>query len=108
MVLTLFLVLHQLREVSLSRRHATRYAGDDQEWGNAKKYARVEVKSYWDKLPEEIKQHIYRLAAEEAARDKKDINHNTDFWGGFLTIILDESFPYFKFLTKINSKLRWK
>ena len=79
MVLTLFLVLHQLWEVSLSWRHATRYAGDDQERGNAKKYARVEVKSYWDKLPEEIKQHIYRLAAEEAARDKKDINHNSDF-----------------------------
>ena len=49
-------------------------AGDDQERGNVKKYARMEVESYWDMLPEEIKQHIYRWAAEEAARDKKDIN----------------------------------
>ena len=49
-------------------------AGNDQEKGNVERYARVELESYWDMLPEEIKERIYRLAAEEAVRDKKDIN----------------------------------
>ena len=33
---------------------------------------------------------------------------DSDVWGGCLTIISVGSFPYFKFLTKINSKVRWK
>ena len=32
----------------------------------------------------------------------------SDFWGGCLTIIFVGSFPYFKFLAKINSKVRRK
>ena len=31
---------------------------------------------------------------------------DSDVWGGCLTIIFVGSFPYFKFLTKINSKAR--
>ena len=31
-----------------------------------------------------------------------------DVWGGCLTIIFVGSFPYFKFLTKTNGKMRWK
>ena len=32
----------------------------------------------------------------------------SDVGGGCLTVIFVESFPYFKFLTKINSKVRRK
>ena len=33
---------------------------------------------------------------------------DSDVWGGCLTIVFVGSFPYFKFLTKINSKVRRK
>ena len=33
---------------------------------------------------------------------------NSDVWGGCLSIIFVGSFPYFKFLTKINSQVRRK